>query len=159
MRMTKYNLWANTKIIEFISKAEPAVLDKELISSFKTIRATLYHIWDAELIWCTRLSGTSFSYWPSEEFKGTGEDAFRQIKEQSAALAAYAESCTEETLQSNIHYSSMDGKKFDSRICDVLSHVVNHSTFHRGQIVTMLRNVGCTELSSTDYITYCRQNP
>ena len=77
VNLAKYNLWANKKLIGFLSKLEPVLLDKELISSFKTIRETLYHIWDAELIWFTRLNGSSLTGWPSETFKGSNDEAFK----------------------------------------------------------------------------------
>lgn len=155
--LTKYNLWANTKISEFLLKLDPALLDKELISSFKTIRETLYHVWDSETIWFTRLNGTSFSSWPSENFTGGDDVAFRLLTEQSAMFISYAEGCSEEKLQNVIKYSSMEDRPYETKVCDIISHVMNHSTFHRGQIITMLRNVGYTELTSTYYITYLRQ--
>jgi len=155
--LTKYNLWANTKVSEFLLKLDPALLDKELISSFKTIRATLYHIWDAELIWFTRLNGTSLAAWPSESFDGPNEEAFDLFTSLSEKFVSFAESCTEEFLQNVIQYTSIEGKNYSNTVYEILTHVMNHSTFHRGQLITMLRNAGYTDLSSTDYITFIRQ--
>jgi uncharacterized damage-inducible protein DinB len=157
IKMTKYNLWANTKISEFLLKLDPALLDKELISSFNTIRKTLYHIMGAESIWLSRLNGISPTRWPGENYSGTDIEAINSFTEQSEKLVSYAESCTEDSIQDIVKYSSLDGIKFENTKCDILHHVINHSTFHRGQLITMLRNVGYTDLSSTDYIQYLRE--
>ena len=156
IKMTKYNLWANTKISEFLLKLDPALLDKELISSFDTIRKTLYHIMGAESIWLSRLTGISPATWPGENFSGTDIEVINSFTGQSEKLVGYAEGCTDDSIQDAVKYSSMDGKKFENKICDILQHALNHSAFHRGQLITMLRNVGYTDLSSTDYITYLR---
>lgn len=157
LNFTKYNLWANTKITAFLQKLSPPLLDKELISSFKTIRGTVYHICDAEQIWYNRLAGISFSSWPSESFNGTDTDFMKLFTEQSRKFTEYAESKSESELLDRIDYKSLEGKEFTSKISDIVLHCMNHSTFHRGQIVTMLRNVGFTELGSTDYIMYSRE--
>jgi uncharacterized damage-inducible protein DinB len=155
-KYAKYNLWANTKLIEFVKKADPALFDKELISSFKTIRLTLYHMWDAEVLWYNRLHSKSLSNWPSKSFHGSIDEFYKLFLEQSAKFAEYAESNSEDILKENFTYQSLEGKKFTNSRADIIQHVMNHSTFHRGQIVTMLRNGGFTELSSTDYISFIR---
>src|SRR5438128_884263 len=69
LQYTKYNLWANTKLLGFIESAvakDPAVLDKEIPSSFNTIHKTLYHIYYAENIWYKRLNGESAVYTKEE---------------------------------------------------------------------------------------------
>ena len=153
----KYNLWANTKITDYLKKLTPALLDKELISSFKTIRKTVYHIWDAEQIWYNRLAGISFSNWPSESYKGTDAEFIKMFLEESNKFVEYTEHIAEPELLRRIDYKSLEGKEFSTRISDIILHCMNYSTFHRGQIVTMLRNVGFTELDSTDYIMYSRE--
>lgn len=67
---TRYNHWANEKICFKLTGLPAELLDKQVKSSFDTIRKTLYHLWDAELIWYERIKGFSFDKWPSESFKG-----------------------------------------------------------------------------------------
>ncbi len=156
LNYAKYNLWANTKITEFLKKLEPSLLDKEIPSSFNTIRKTLYHIWDAELIWYSRLAGISFTHWPSTDFKGTTEESFESFLRQSRLFVEFVQTKSEEELAREFEYKNMEGKSYKNPKADSVLHCMNHSTFHRGQIVTMLRAVGFTDLSSTDYITYIR---
>jgi len=154
--LAQYNLWANTKLVGFLKKLDPSLLDKEITSSFNTIRKTLYHVWDTQVIWYNRLKGISFSDWPSKHFKGSDEEAFNGFIEQSNMFVELVEEMNDEDLLINFKYKSLEGKEYTNNAAEVLTHVMNHSTFHRGQLVTMLRNAGFTELSSTDYITFIR---
>ncbi len=156
-KYTAYNLWANTKVAGFTQKIEPSLIDKELVSSFKTIRLTLYHIWDAENIWYSRLHGKSLTNWPSKSFHGSIDEFYKMLLDQSAKLAEYVSASSEKDLKEHFTYQNMKGDKFTDSRADTILHCMNHSTFHRGQVVTMLRNVGFTELTSTDYITFTRK--
>ena len=153
-----YNRWANEKVISFLGSARESLLDKELVSSFPTIRKTVYHIWDAETIWLGRLEGNSFPSWPSKGFTGSFSDARDALLLNSQALAAFVALSDSEYLESMVTYHSMDKQEHTTQVSDALLHCMNHSTFHRGQLVSVLRNAGCTELGSTDYITYCRNH-
>jgi uncharacterized damage-inducible protein DinB len=155
--LVQYNRWANTKLAGFLKKLDPPLLDKEIVSSFNTIRKTLYHVWDAEAIWFNRLKGTSLNDWPSKSFNGNDSDALKGFIDQSGMFVRYTDGLSENDLHIEFSYSNLEGKKFTNRVADVLQHVMNHSTFHRGQLVTMLRNAGFTELSSTDFITFIRE--
>ncbi|HEY3250568.1 MAG TPA: DinB family protein [Ignavibacteria bacterium] len=154
---TKYNLWANAKFTEFLLGLDPEMLDKEILSSFNSIRKTVYHIWDAEVIWYNRLKGVSFTDWPSKKFSGTDHDFFKQFVEHSSRFAVFVDDKTEAELGVKFKYKTMDGKEYENKIADTVQHVVNHSSFHRGQLITMLRSAGYTELPWTDYIAFLRE--
>ncbi|RPI16201.1 MAG: hypothetical protein EHM58_12445 [Ignavibacteriae bacterium] len=158
LNYVNYNLWANTRICNVLEKLDESLLDKELVSSFPTIRETIYHVWGAEFIWYKRLQGESLVVWPFEDFKGKFADAQIEFLKQSELFIKYIFDMPDESLTSKIDYSSMDGTKYNNKICNIIQHVMNHSTFHRGQVITMLRNIGVTELPSTDFIIYTRIN-
>lgn len=150
-----YNLWANKRIAEILKNAEPELLDEPVVSSFPTLRKTVYHVWDAEYIWLRRLEGESISYWPSEKLTSeTPIDGFLEVSNKLLDIVKYHD---DEWLNEVCEYSNLKGNKFVQPKFQVLMHVFNHSTFHRGQLVTMLRTVGVTDLVSTDFITYLRQ--
>jgi uncharacterized damage-inducible protein DinB len=155
LSITKFNLWANTLLCSFLSKLTPEQFEHKLISSFDSIKETVYHIWGAEYIWMERLNGVSPASLPND-FKGSFNEFQALFLDNSHHLIDYIESRTEQELTDNINYSNMRGDKFSNTVTNIILHVCNHSTFHRGQIVTMLRNVGFTELSSTDYIMFTR---
>lgn len=165
----KYNLWANERICGFLEKLEPALLDREIPSSFNTLRKTIYHIWDAEYIWYERLHEKSptenevpsvNSPSTKEEDKGVVlvSDFKAPFLSQSHLFIPYIESLTEEDLNEEFDYKNIEGKPFRNKRIYSVHHLFNHSPYHRGQIITMLRNAGYTDLSSTDFITYIREN-
>jgi len=154
--LTKYNLWANTKMFGFISAAGEVKADAIQNSSFPSIRKTLYHIWDAETIWYNRLHGKLFNLWPGKNYSGNLMEAGKLFLNMSENFVTFIKEKREDELGAQITYTNSEGKEFSNTISQVVMHCMNHSTFHRGQIVTMLRNTGFTNLSSTDYISFCR---
>ncbi len=63
---------------------------------------------------------------------------------------------TEEKLEEKITYKNMKGDTFTAPYWELLQHLYNHATFHRGQVVTILRQLGVTTIPSTDFVTYTR---
>lgn len=156
VHFTKYNVWANTRILEFIRQISEEKIEVIQNSSFPTIGKTLYHIWGAETIWLKRLLDQSPHAWPINNFKGTFTEACSLFINNSKDIVIYIEGKTEQEIEDTVIYKTLDGKEFYNSVSQIIMHCINHSTYHRGQIVTMLRNVGFAKLASTDYITYCR---
>ncbi len=153
-----YNAWANKLIIEPMLNLQDEDIDKEIISSFPTIRKTVYHTWAAELIWLERLLLTEQPVWIEDVFKGSFAEACADWQKASAALAAFvARQYDDRALDHVFQYYDRAKKSHKSRVCDVLMHAFNHSTSHRGQLITMLRQVGVTKIPQTDLIAYVRK--
>ena len=157
-KYSDYNYWANKRLIDKLRLLPDEILNKEQKSSFRTITATVLHINDAETVWMKRLEGISLTEWPSKDFNGSAYEALKLLENSSMKIKEYASVLTNEKLNEDCPFSSLDGKPYIMKIYDILQHAMNHSTFHRGQIVTMLRNLDITELPSTDYIAYLRSN-
>jgi uncharacterized damage-inducible protein DinB len=153
-----YNLWANKRLCGVIKELTPELWNKELKSSFKTIKLTLLHIWDAQLIWHLRLEGNSLTTWPSETFRGTNEELIEHLLKQSSLFIDYIKQKSDSELNQRCSFTDLRGNNHNIKISDILQHCMNHSTFHRGQLVTMLRELGVKKLIQTDYITYIREN-
>jgi uncharacterized damage-inducible protein DinB len=154
---TRYNIWANERVINFLkANLSEEQLTKEIISSYPSIRKTLFHIWDAEGIWLSRLNGVSPNYGLNRGFSGNTEDAYPDILSNSKKFAEHVESKDEDSFGKTLQYANIKGTPFENGIRDVIQHCMNHSSYHRGQIITMLRQLGFTTLFETDYIAYCR---
>jgi uncharacterized damage-inducible protein DinB len=151
-----YNIWANGKIAEFIGKVDEKLFDAEVKSSFPSLRKTVYHVWDAEFIWLKRLQGTSLSDWPSKQFTGNREEALKGWADCSKNLFDFIVDKDQSYYESVLTYKSVKGDEYKTPVDGIIMHVVNHGTFHRGQLVTMLRELGYTDLSSTDLVTFYR---
>ncbi|MFN0187191.1 MAG: DinB family protein [Bacteroidia bacterium] len=155
IKLCKYNVWANDRICTWIKKADLKV-DEELKSSFPSIRKTLYHLWDAQFIWLARLNGESTNTWPSHSFKGNLDEAIAGLQQNSLALSSHIEQLNESEYQRQVEFKSIDGTSYFNSVEEIITHVINHSTYHRGQLITLLRTVGFTTVDSTDFIRYLR---
>ncbi len=155
--MAEYNVWANRRIIDMLNEQPEDVIDAEAISSFPSIRKTIYHMWDAQMIWLNRLQGISLSRWPSDEYDAhfSGYDVY--FIRHSEDLMRFIETRTESYFDSTCFYKALNGKEFHTSNWKIILHCLNHSTYHRGQIITMMRNLGKTNLVQTDYIIYQRE--
>ena len=157
-----YTVWATTKLSQILENLNESLLKKETPSSFNTIEKTVLHIWDADLVWFRRLQGESLTEWPSKDFKGNKIVLLAGWLQNTKDLKDFIASQGDEYLRSQVNYKNTSGVPYSNTVEEIIYHVVNHGTFHRGQIITMLRANGITELagnevlSSTDLITYLR---
>ena len=156
LKIARYNLWANSRACDFLQRLTEEQINKEIQSSFPSVKQTLYHTWGAQGLWLQRLHGYSPSFLPDKDFTGSFKEATDALLHTSEELIEFVESANEDLLGSAFTYHTIDGKEFKSNISDVIRHIVNHSTFHRGQLITLLRQLGYTRLFPTDYIAWCR---
>ncbi len=155
-QLSHYNLWATETLIGFIQAAGPDKMDIELVSSFPSIGKTALHIYGAEDIWLQRLQKQEKLTWRGAQFDGTHEELLSAWKNASLGLQTFAKNISEEQLAESITFKNTLGEQYTHTYQQAITHVFNHSTFHRGQLVTLLRQVGFTQISSTDLITYYR---
>ncbi len=155
--LSEYNVWANKRIVEMIQSSTEDIIDKPLASSFPSIRKTIYHIWDAQVIWLNRLQGISLNTWPSKEY----DDAFAGYDlyfiQQSIDFQRFIQTRSDTYFETTCFYKTLKGDDNQTKHWQIILHCMNHSTYHRGQIITMLRSFGLTDLMSTDYIAYTRE--
>jgi uncharacterized damage-inducible protein DinB len=153
----QFNVWANAKIVEILSKLDENFFDTEVISSFPSIRKTLHHVWDAEQIWFTRLKGGEATTWPSASFKGGKNELLAGFLDNSRKLEEFIADKDRKFLDGIITYKNTKGIEYSNAVEDILFHLVNHASFHRGQLITMLRQLGVEKFPSQDLIAYMRE--
>jgi uncharacterized damage-inducible protein DinB len=148
---TDYNHWANCTLVNWLKTKPREVLEIEVHSSFNTIRQTLIHILQTQSYWYSIIR-PDIGY-EDEEFTGNLEETFERITAQSEEMAIYIENLGIEMLQEDTlvvsQWFECNFPKFE-----YIMHCMNHSTYHRGQIVTMGRNLGFTDAPMTDYNFY-----
>lgn len=152
----EFNLWANTQTINWLKTKPLELMEREMPSSFPTIRDTLLHIWGAEEIWLERLHMVTPNTFLSQRFTGTVEDIFEGILKGSEAFATYVQTLPDADFQEICSFTLLNGTEDSRPRVKMIHHCMNHSTYHRGQIVTMARNFGLTDPPSTDYMKYVR---
>jgi uncharacterized damage-inducible protein DinB len=153
-----FNLWANQTLIEWIKTKPSEVLDKEVASSFPSIIKTIIHIWDTERFWLCILKGVpppnSFR---RMEFEGTADEAMEGLLNESRNFAAYVNTLSENDMLEKC-YLDTPWVKGELPKYEFIQHAMNHSTYHRGQVITIGRNVGLTDAPMTDYNYYNMMN-
>jgi uncharacterized damage-inducible protein DinB len=150
-----YNAWANARFFEAIEGLDETRRTAPLESSFPSVIATLGHIVGAEWIWLSRWQGTSPSGFPDWLQAPTLEDLRSRLSRVESDRATYLAGLAEADLQRPVAYRTLDGTAHSTRLLDLLLHLVNHSTYHRGQVTTLLRQAGGAP-PATDYVVYTR---
>ena len=149
----KYNAWANRRITGASRPLDPDAFTRNLGDSLGSIRNTLVHVMWAEAIWLQRWQGRSPQERPvNEDFPDTAaiEKSWRDIEH---GQQAFLRVLTDDALAKRIGYVNFAGQTWEYSLGQMLHHVANHSTYHRGQVVTMLRQLG-QKAPSTDYLLY-----
>lgn len=152
----QYNEWANSRMIEWLKNKAMDVMETPVASSFPSLRASLLHIWAAEDIWLNRLKGMSPNTLLSESFEGLNVQIFEHLLQNSALFANFVQRQSDDFFINTCVYKHTGGRNFEQYNSEIILHCMQHSTYHRGQIVTIARQVGLKDPPKNDYIEYCR---
>lgn len=152
-----YNVWANQRIVDCIENLADDQINREINSSYKTIYATLAHLWDAESIWWQRIKLQEIQEWPSPAFTGSVLELCNNLMKQSKQWKEWVDLATEAALEHEFIYRNSKKEQFKQPVSDVLLHLFNHQSYHRGQLITMFRQVGVEQVPGTDLIAFLRK--
>lgn len=152
----RYDEWANARLIDAVAELPEERRRAPIESSFPSLLETVGHIVSAEWIWLERWRGESPSLVPGWVDHPVFEDVCARLRVVERERHAFLASLTAEDLETTIAYRLMSGAPHEDRLLDLLLHVVNHSSYHRGQLVTMLRQVGGRTVS-TDYVVFLHE--
>lgn len=149
----EFNRWANGKMLEAVDKLTEEQFTKDLQNSFPSVQDTLVHIMGAEWLWLERWKGNSpKSILPPTDFP-TVSSIRKQWREIQHGQAEFISGVSEESLKKVVAYVNLKGERWAYPLWQMLQHLVNHSTYHRGQITTMLRQLGAKPVA-TDYLIF-----
>ena len=151
-----FNSWANHRSLDSCAALSNEQFTRDLGSSFKSVRDTLVHILGAEWVWLERWHGRSqTSLLPAQDFSDLASVRARW-EEVERDLTDYVASLTEEDVARGYEYKTTQGVPQAAPAWQMLQHLVNHGSYHRGQIATMLRQLGAKP-QGTDLIGFYRQ--
>ncbi|MGC4006402.1 MAG: DinB family protein [Pirellulales bacterium] len=141
-RMYRYVAWADRRTLDAL-RATPAAQAEAL--------PLLAHLLAAEHVWLARLTGRDprHAVWPTLDLDACDGLA----TENAAGFAAFVESLAEERPTDMVRYRSSQGHEFVSSVLDILTHVITHGPYHRGQIARIIGRHGGTPIS-TDFILF-----
>jgi uncharacterized damage-inducible protein DinB len=154
-----YHYWARDRILAAVAPLSPEQFTRNLGSSFASIRDTLAHAYAAEYAWYARWHGTSpAALLPADQFPDL-ETLRRAWTEHEAKMRAFVDGLDEVAVNRVVEYRFLSGQPAATILWQMVQHVVNHGSYHRGQVTTMLRQLGAAPPRSMDMIEYYRKHP
>ena len=149
----RYNRWANDRVFERLAKLPTEDFTRDLGNSYPSIRDTALHIVWAEWIWLERWKGTS----PRSVFQVTDFPTVDALETKRSEVErgqrAFLDTLPAERLREVVPYVNLQGHTWRYPLWRQMVHVVNHSTYHRGQLTTMLRQVKA-QVVTTDFLVF-----
>ena len=160
-RLFDYTEWANRLAMEAAKQLPHEDLRRDVCVSHQSIVGTLLHMAGVEWIWLERWHGRSpakaeaWSKWTTESC-GDLATLNARWSEVVERRAQFMTNIDEERLTAEQPFKLLSGDQSSMPLVDQMQHVVNHATMHRGQIVSMIRQLGI-EPPSTDLIFFLRR--
>ena len=157
-RLFAYNRWANGKTLEPVAALTAEEYVRALGGSFPSVGGTLAHIYAAEWIWLERWQGRSPRGLPSSQEVpdlATLRERWKAVEEGQRVFLA---GLSEPRMAEIVTYVNVRGETWSYPLGEMLVHLVNHSTYHRGQVATMLRQLGKAP-EPTDYLLFLDGTP
>lgn len=158
--MATYNAWANARMYRMASQLSDEQYRRDVSAYFKSLHGTLNHLLVSDLIWLWRLTGTGIA--PTRldaifcDDLATLTEARRA---QDERLASFVENLTDGQLEAAIEYRTLNGSSQQQKLREVLAHLFNHQTHHRGQAHAILTVLGVSEPESLDVLWMLRERP
>jgi uncharacterized damage-inducible protein DinB len=137
----EYSIWANVRLLEAATMLSPDELTRDFGTADRSVVGTLAHIFGAERIWLARVQQRTAPQSVSDHDRRLDTLStewvalFEQWRDWAASL------CDDETDRA-LEYSDTRGRPWRNSLSDIVLHVVNHSTHHRGQVSGFLRALG-----------------
>lgn len=141
--LSRYTAWANTRLFAALAALPPGVASQPRATGTGTMLSTLGHIWVVDQIWQAHLEGRPHGYTSRNT---ATEPAREELQAGQAALdqwyIAYADALNEAAHEEVVNFTFVDGGAGAMRRGDILLHVINHKTYHRGYVADMLYQTG-----------------
>jgi uncharacterized damage-inducible protein DinB len=150
-----YHYWANKRLLAVMDDLTAEQYSRDLGSSFPSLQATVAHMLHAETIWLSRFLGAPVAGVQADDVPtpGAARQRWAELEQQ---LLKFINGLDQVGVDRVLTVKTSTGQEFRHPLWEALQHLVNHGTYHRGQLTTMLRQVGASPLS-TDLITYYRE--
>lgn len=155
--LAAYNHWANRRLFMAVATLPDEDRRRDVGLFFRSLHGTLNHILLADRIWLGRLTGDRPQAGPMDKIlhEDFGDLVAARLAEDRR-LEAFVEGLAGEDLDRNVAYRNTAGQKFEMPLCEILAHVFNHQTHHRGQAHTGLLLVTRREPDSLDLLQFYR---
>ena len=150
----EYSAWASARLLDAAKSLTPAELNRDFGTADRSVLGTLVHTFGADRAWLARVRQQPPAHYLSPE-----DYEFARLESAWPALhrewRQWAAGLTEEAVQSSVAYHDLKGNPWTTPLWQIVLHVVNHGTHHRGQVAGFLRGMGHTP-PPLDLIAYYR---
>jgi uncharacterized damage-inducible protein DinB len=154
----RFTGWATRRVLESVAPLSAEEIQRNLENSYGGIQGTLVHIFQADSVWFDRLHGDSTkglaAYEPDSDFAAFSGQWLAMLDR----WASWAEGLSASDWDRMVAYRNLKGEADTQPCWRIALHVVNHASYHRGQITTMLRQLGYKPVA-TDLMMYYRSLP
>ena len=157
LHLVDYHFWARDRMLAALDALTPEDYVKPLGNSFASIRDTVTHLYLAEWVWLQRWQGASPAGPPDTSGLADVASLRAAWKDQEAQFRAYADALEGDRVDERVDYRNLAGVAANSSRWTMIQHVVNHASYHRGQVTTMIRQMGGKAAEPQDLITYYRE--
>ncbi len=154
--LLEYHYWARDRLFDALDPLTSDQFTRDLGNSFKSIRDTVAHMYGAEAAWYKRWHGESPTALAAADQFPDPASLRRAWQEHEQKMRAYLEQAGEDGVKRVIDYTLLSGAAGSAALWQMVQHVVNHASYHRGQVTTMLRQIGAAPPQSMDLIGYYR---
>jgi uncharacterized damage-inducible protein DinB len=152
-----YNAWATNKLFDALAPCSAEETTTDMKSSHGSILGTMTHLVGAEKIWLARWVGTPGATMLKQSEVPTLTDLRKVWETTGYETARWLGSMTDKKLLDTFSMASAKGEIFTHVYWQAIQHVVDHSTYHRGQVITLMRQIGKVP-PSTGLITFYRES-
>jgi uncharacterized damage-inducible protein DinB len=148
-----YHRWATSRLLDSLLAVPAEALHRPVGGSFGSAHGLLVHMLAAERIWMERLQGRSPTKLGDLSACTTADDFQAEWQAVQTAQRAFLQGLGSERLGTPLSYTNFAGEVWTYPLGTVLLHVVNHGTYHRGQLAHVLRQLGQAP-PPTDYLVF-----
>jgi uncharacterized damage-inducible protein DinB len=152
----EYHYVANQLLGTLVQNLDAELSTKYVPSSFPSLQKTLIHMLDADSIWWQRIQGSTPIIAPGKNFQGDITELINQLLIQDEQWINYINLLDINALESEFSYTNLKGEPFIQPLYQILLHLFNHGTYHRGQLVTILRVLEIKNIPGTDFVHWAR---
>jgi uncharacterized damage-inducible protein DinB len=152
-----YHYWARDRMLDAVEELSPQQFTVDLGGSFRSVRDTVAHLYGAEWIWYSRWHGEAPTALPTPDMFPDFAAVRQTWLEHEKRMRAFIQALDDHGLERVVSYKLLSGQPGASVLWHMIQHLVNHASYHRGQITTLLRQLGAAPPKSTDLITYYRE--
>ncbi len=153
----RFNYWATHRILDLLGSISSEHYSKDMSSSHGGIHGTLVHMMGAEELWLKRWKGESpTSMYKASDFSSLADVGTRWKIVEENMMIFCTNIADDRDLLRVVAYKDLKGNPYSQPLYQLMQHLVNHSSYHRGQIVTMLRQLGVKPVG-TDLVAFFRE--